>query len=103
MIRSNHVTGEDVRSKNKPDAAVIILRKVASHLNYFNTVHLLDVVAHLEALFHAVVCFVARSYHRYLIAIRAEVVFNLTYTSLFIADRRSGSKLNYYWLTYTCF
>ena len=103
LLRSQNVTREDVWSKNKPDAAVIIPCKVASHLNNLNTVHLLNVVAHLKALFHAVVCFVAGSYHSYLVAVGAKVIFNLFHTRLIIPNWRIGSEFYYDWLPYACF
>ena len=103
LLRSQNVTREDVWSKNKPDAAVIIPCKVASHLNNLNTVHLLNVVAHLKALFHAVVCFVAGSYHSYLVAVGAKVIFNLFNTRLIIPNWRIGSEFYYDWLPYACF
>lgn len=70
---------------------------MAPHFDYLNTVHLLYVVAHFEALFHTVIRFITRSYHSNFITIRTEVVLNLAQACLFISHWHSSSEFNDNW------
>ena len=102
LFGSLNVSCKDVGCKNKPNATVVVLREVTSHLHDFYIVHLLDVVAHLKTLLHAVVSFETVSYHCYLISIGAKVVSHLTLTSLLVSHGRIGSEFNNDWLSNPC-
>jgi hypothetical protein len=54
LICLNSLSGEDLVSISEPDRAMIILHKFTTHLEHFNFVDFLNVVAHFETLFLAV-------------------------------------------------
>ena len=59
----------------EPNRAVVIFTELTAHLEYLNIVHLLNIVAHFEALLVTVVVTVLRLDQSYVLATGSIIVF----------------------------
>ena len=101
FLWSWHFSSPNLICIHKPDCAVVILCEFTPHFKDFYIMHLLDEIAHLEALLQTVALIITLFQHCDFIATSTVVVLDCRILIILLILRSWRIKMNHYRLTNT--